>query len=71
MPLMKVTTFNWGLGPKGTVLKIGLVETELCGYDNIVTMIPNSQLSKVRVSKYEPHDEIKIPTGIEISIQGY
>ncbi|KAI2509764.1 mechanosensitive ion channel [Fragilaria crotonensis] len=39
-----------GDGSEGTVLKIGLVETELCGYDNIVTMIPNSQLAKERVS---------------------
>jgi small-conductance mechanosensitive channel len=39
-----------GDGSEGTVLCIGLVETELCGYDNIVTMIPNSQLTKQRVS---------------------
>ena len=39
-----------GDGSEGTVLKIGLVETELCGYDNIVTMIPNAQLTKERVS---------------------
>jgi small-conductance mechanosensitive channel len=38
-----------GDGSEGTVLCIGLVETELCGYDNIVTMIPNSQLTKQRV----------------------
>ena len=39
-----------GDGTAGTVTKIGLVETELVGYDNIAVRIPNSQLSSERVS---------------------
>jgi small-conductance mechanosensitive channel len=39
-----------GDGTAGTVAKIGLVETEIVGYDNIAIRIPNSQLSSERVS---------------------
>jgi MscS family membrane protein len=39
-----------GDGTEGTVLKIGLVETEIVGYDNISIKIPNSQLTSQRVS---------------------
>jgi len=39
-----------GDGTIGTVQKIGLVETELIGGDNLVTTIPNSQLVTQRVS---------------------
>jgi small-conductance mechanosensitive channel len=37
-------------GTAGTVLEIGLLETIIQGYDNIVTRIPNSQLTRARVS---------------------
>jgi small-conductance mechanosensitive channel len=39
-----------GDGTEGTVKRIGLVETEIQGYDNIVIKIPNSQLFNQRVS---------------------
>ena len=39
-----------GDGTEGTVTVIGLVETEICGYDNIAIKIPNSQLFSQRVS---------------------
>ena len=39
-----------GDGTEGTVAKIGLVETELVGSDNISVKIPNSQLTSQRVS---------------------
>ena len=39
-----------GDGTAGTVSKIGLVETEIVGYDNIATRIPNSQLATERIS---------------------
>lgn len=39
-----------GDGTEGTVKKIGLVETEITGYDNIAMKIPNSQLTNTRVS---------------------
>jgi small-conductance mechanosensitive channel len=35
-----------GDGTEGTVKKIGLVETEIVGYDNINVRIPNAQLSQ-------------------------
>ena len=38
-----------GDGTAGTVLEIGLVETLIRGYDNIVTRIPNSQLTSARI----------------------
>lgn len=39
-----------GDGTEGTVYKIGLIETEICGYDDIIIRIPNSQLLRTRVS---------------------
>jgi len=39
-----------GDGTEGTVKQIGLVETEIIGYDNIAIKIPNSQLTNTRVS---------------------
>ena len=39
-----------GDGTAGKILEIGLVDTIFQGYDNIVTRIPNSQLTKSRVS---------------------
>lgn len=39
-----------GDGTAGTITKIGLVETELVGYDNVPIRIPNSQLASERVS---------------------
>ena len=39
-----------GDGTDGVVLEIGLVDTLIRGYDNIVTRIPNSQLTKARIS---------------------
>lgn len=39
-----------GDGTAGTVNKIGLVETELVGYDNVAIRIPNSELATQRVS---------------------
>lgn len=40
------------LGDKteGVIHRIGLVETEIMGYDNVVTKIPNSQLTAQRIS---------------------
>ncbi|CAB9502812.1 MscS family protein [Seminavis robusta] len=39
-----------GDGTEGTIRKIGLVETEIAGYDNIVIKLPNSQIINQRVS---------------------
>lgn len=39
-----------GDGTKGTVGKIGLLETEINGYDNLVIRVPNSQITSQRVS---------------------
>jgi len=39
-----------GDGTQGSVKKIGLVETEIVGYDGIPLRIPNSQLTNARVS---------------------
>jgi len=39
-----------GDGTEGIVLEIGLVETLIQGYDNIITRIPNGQLTTARVS---------------------
>jgi small-conductance mechanosensitive channel len=41
---------RFGDGTEGTVKKIGLVETEIVGYDNIVIQLPNSQIVKQRIS---------------------
>lgn len=39
-----------GDGSNGRVIEIGLVATVIQGYDNIVTRIPNSQLTKLKIS---------------------
>jgi len=39
-----------GDGTEGVVLEIGLVETMIRGWDNIVTRIPNAQLTSARIS---------------------
>lgn len=39
-----------GDGTEGVVKRIGLVETEVVGFDSISTRIPNSQLTGQRVS---------------------
>jgi small-conductance mechanosensitive channel len=39
-----------GDGIEGTIKKIGLVETEIVGFDNIAVRIPNAQLATQRVS---------------------
>lgn len=39
-----------GDGTEGTIVRIGLVETEICGFDNVAIRIPNSQLVNQRVS---------------------
>lgn len=43
-------TIKLGDGTEGKVTKIGLVETEIVGYDNISVKVPNSQLTSSRVS---------------------
>ena len=39
-----------GDGTEGTVQEVGLIETHIKGHDNIVTRIPNGQLTTARVS---------------------
>ena len=38
-----------GDGTEGTIQQVGLVETEIMGYDSTVTMIPNAELTTQRV----------------------
>jgi small-conductance mechanosensitive channel len=39
-----------GDGTEGCVIRIGLIETEIHGYDNIVSTIPNSKLVNQKAS---------------------
>lgn len=39
-----------GNGIEGTIMEIGLLETIIQGYDDIVTRIPNAQLTRTRIS---------------------
>jgi small-conductance mechanosensitive channel len=49
-----------GDGTEGTVKKIGLVETELQSFDNIVTRFPNSQLTNTRVSNLSRMEKSRV-----------
>lgn len=42
-----------GDGTEGVVRKIGLVETQIVGYDHVPIRIPNAQLSRMRVSNLD------------------
>lgn len=51
---------RFGDGTEGTIHKIGLVETEIMGYDNIIIKLPNSQIVKQRVSNISRMKESRV-----------
>lgn len=49
-----------GDGTEGFVRKIGLVETQIAGYDNIVIRVPNGQFVNQRVSNLSRMDRCRV-----------
>ena len=58
-----------GDGTEGTVKKIGLVETELQSFDNIVQRIPNSQLTNTRVSNLSRMNKSRVNQKLRFKYQ--
>ena len=58
-----------GDGTEGTVKKIGLVETELQSFDNIVQRIPNSQLTNTRVSNLSRMEKSRVNQKLRFKYQ--
>ena len=56
-----------GDGTEGTIVKLGLVETEIKGGDNIIIKIPNSQITKQRISNISRMKQSRIQQTLRFS----